>query len=335
VRKLFNDAEGYVFMSKRFFSVCLLFTMGTFLALVLGPGCKTYDSASKTVKSATQKVQSVYKDVVPWDSAGGDKLKKRVVVAPFLDQANLGEERVARVRAEFISMLKEDKELLVHDIQELAPTRAKIRSPKYGIVTDPDLAKRAEAMGMNVLVTVVLNPIEIEYRRVGFYPFRWLKKELELSMVVNATDLINGTLFLTSLESKKIKVPKELQEDKDLEEILAHKDFTEAANKILARQASALKKGLDDHPWSGKVLSVSGEKVMISAGEDVNVAVGDIFEVFERGKPIRAAGGTHIFLLGTKVGEVRVDQIMKKYSVAAPLSNVKIQAGQVIRLKRN
>lgn len=321
-------------MSKRVFSVHFLFTMPIFLALVLGAGCKTYDSASKTVKSATRKVQDVYKDVVPWESAGGDKLRKRVVVAPFLDQTNLGEARVAQIRAHFIALLEEDKSLSVHDIQALAPTRAKIRSPKYGIVTDPDLAKRAEAMGMNVLVTAVLNPIEIEYRRVGYYPFRWLIKELEISMVFNATDLISGTLFLTSLESKKIKVPKELQEDKALEEIMAHKRFTQAAEKILERQASAVRKGLHEHPWAGKVLSVSGEKVMISAGEDVGVVVGDVFEVFERGKPIRSAGGTHIFLLGRKVGEVRVAQIMEHHSEATPLIDTRFQAGQVVRLKR-
>ena len=321
-------------MIKSGSSVFSLTAMAIIMALVLCTGCKTYDSASKTVKSATQKVTSVYKDVVPWESAGGDKLRKRVVVAPFLDQANIGKERVEQVRAEFLAMLEVDKSLIVHDIQELAPTRAKIRSPKYGIVTDPDLAKRAESMGMNVLVTAVVNPIEIEYRRVGFYPFRWVKKELEVSMVVNATDLISGTLFLTSLESKKMKVPKELQEDEDLEEILAHKDFNKAADKILSRLASDVKKGLRNHPWGGKVLSVSGDKVMISAGEDVGVAVGDIFEVFERGKPIRAAGGTHIFLLGAKVGEVRIDQIKKKHSVAAPLNEAKFQAGQVIRLKR-
>ena len=320
-------------MSKRVFTVFFLFTMGIFLAL--GTGCKTYESASKTVKSATKKVQSVYKDVVPWESAGGDKLRKRVVVAPFFDQANLGKARVEELRAEFIALLKEDDALLIYDIQELAPTRVKIRSPKYGIVTDPDLAKRAEAMGMNVLVTLVLSPIEIEYRRVGFYPFRWLKKELEVSMVANATDTINGTLFLTSLESKKLKVPKELQEDKDLQEILAHKDFIKAATQILDRQASAVKKGLRDHPWAGKVLSVAGEKVMISAGGDVGVIVGDVFEVFKRGEPIRAAGGTHIFLLGPKVGEVQVSQIMEKHSAATPLGNTKFQAGQIIRLKRN
>lgn len=319
-------------MTRKCVHIFFFAAMGLFL--VLGAGCKTYDTASKTVKSATQKVQAVYKDVVPWDSAGGDKLRKRVVVAPFLDQANLGKARVEEMRAEFIALLREDKALLVHDIQELAPTRAKIRSPKYGIVTDPDLAKRAEAMGMNVLVTVVLNPIEIEYRRVGFYPFRWLKKELEISIVVNATDTINGTLFLTSLESKILKVPKELQEEKDLAEILAHEKFIKTSNKILDRQASAVKKGLDDHPWAGKVLSVAGEKVMVSAGEDVGVIVGDVFEVFERGKPIRAAGGTHIFLLGAKVGEVRIDQIMEKHSAATPLSDTKFQAGQVIRLKR-
>jgi len=326
----------FFFMRKHGLNTSILTAISTaVLVLFLATGCGTMDSASKTVKSATQKVQAAYKNVVPWESAGGDKLRKRVVVAPFLDQVGIEKEKVDQYRAEFIERLKEDKALVIHDIPEFAPTRAKIRSPQFGIVVDPDLEKRAEALGMNVLVTVVLNPIEIEYKRVGFYPFRWLKKELTISVVANAADTVNGTLFLTHLESRVVKVPKELQEDKDLPEILAHKDFSETISHLLDRQASAIKRALGDHPWAGKVLSVDGEKAMISAGNDVGVVAGDIFEVFERGEPLRSAGGTHIFLLGQKVGEVRVTEVMENYSASAPVSDTRLQAGQVIRLKRN
>lgn len=312
----------------------LFMILGAVLCLFLAAGCETVDSASTTVESVTRTVQAVYRNVVPWESAGGDKLKKRVVIAPFLDQMGLGKDQLDQYRAEFIDLLKEDKALVIHDIPEFAPTRSKIRSPHFGIVTDPDLEKRAEALGMNVLMTVVLNPIDIAYRRVGFYPFRWQKKELQVSVVVNAADPINGTLFLTHLESRTMKVPKDLQEEKDLTRILAHKDFSETLSRILDRQASAVKNDLSDHPWAGKVLSVDGDRVMISAGSDVGAAEGDIFEVFERGKPLRSASGTHIFLLGPKVGEVRVAKVMENYSAAVPLSTTKFQAGEIIRLKR-
>lgn len=312
----------------------LFMIVGAVLVLVLVAGCGTMESASKTVKSATEKVQAAYKNVVPWESAGGDKLRKRVVVAPFLDQVGLSKDKLDQYRAEFIDALKEDKALVIHDIPGFAPTRAQIRSPQFGIVIDPDLEKRAEALGMNVLITVVLNPVDIEYTRVGFYPFRWLKKQLTISVVANAADTVNGTLFLTQLESRVVKVPKELQEDKDLPDILAHKDFSQTISRLLDREASAVKRALDSHPWAGKILSADEGKLMISAGTDVGVVPGDIFEVFSRGESLRSAGGTHIFLLGQKIGEIKVTEVKEEYSAAVPLSDTKFQAGEVIRLKR-
>lgn len=322
-------------MHKKRLGESFLFMMiGALLALLLVTGCQTLESATDTVKSAGRSVEAAYKDVVPWESAGGDKLRKRVVVAPFLDQMGLGKEKDHEYRAMFINLLKKDKAIVIHDIPGFAPTMAKMRSPQFGIVTDPALEKKAGALGMNVLVTVVLNPIEVDYKRVGFYPFRWLKKELEISVVVNAADTMNETLFLTHLESTKMKVPKAFQEDKDLSEFMAHKAFLKTFSRILEREASAVKRALDDHPWSGKVLSVKGQKVMISAGKDVGAAPGDIFEVFARGEPLRAVAGTHLFVLGPKLGEVRVTEVMGDYSVAVPVGAAKFQAGQIMRLKR-
>jgi hypothetical protein len=152
--------------------------------------------------------------------------------------------------------------------------------------------------------------------------------------VVNAADTMNETLFLTHLESTKMKVHKEFREDKDLSGITAHKAFIKTFSRLLEREASAVKKALDDHPWAGKVLSVKGQKVMITAGKDVGAAPGDIFEVFGRGEPLRTVGGTHLFVRGPKLGEVRVTEVMGDYSVAVPVNAAKFQAGQIIRLKR-
>ena len=107
-----------------------------------------------------------------------------------------------------------------------------------------------------------------------------------------------------------------------------------AISELLDREAAAVKRALGDHPWAGKIMSVDGEKVMISAGNDVGVVPGDIFEVFERGEPLRSATGTHIFLLGQKIGEIKVTEVKEEYSAAAPVSTAKLQAGEIIRLKR-
>jgi hypothetical protein len=200
---------------------------------------------------------------------------------------------------------------------------------------DPDLAKRAEEMCMNVVITIVISPFEIRRKKTGIWPFRKTKTEFEVSMVVNALDVTNGTLFLTNLESKRVKA----QEEGDFL-VLEGKEpridgaaLDKALPKIVKAQTSAIAAALEDHPWSGRILSADEDGVMISAGTDIGLKAESVFEVFARGEPIRSASGKSLFLLGPKVGEVKTVQIMESYATAVPLGEARFNAGQVIRIK--
>ena len=105
--------------------------------------------------------------------------------------------------------------------------------------------------------------------------------------------------------------------------------------RCLTLEAGLLKvaDALEDHPWSGRILSADEEGVMISAGNDIGVKAESVFEVFARGEAIRSASGRSLFLLGPKVGEVKTVQIMESYAAAVPLGEARFNAGQVIRIK--
>jgi hypothetical protein len=276
----------------------------------------------------------IYSSVVPEKSG---LLKKRILVLPILDQAALGDDKIKSIESVLISTLTKDGNVVVIAAFNPGTPSDKTRLPRYGIVIDPDQAKRADQMGMNVLVTAFISPLDYSSKKSGIWPFRKVKHEAEISMVVNAFDVITGTLFLSHIESRKIRAEvdsfEEGQEGQASKPEIEEKSAEKALNQIVEAQASAVSVALRGQPWSGRILSAGSEGVTISAGKDVGLTVGTLFEVYGMGEPIRSADGTSLIPLGIKVGEVKVMEVMESEALAKPINNGLFSPGQVIRVK--
>jgi hypothetical protein len=296
--------------------------------------------------------KSFYRGVMPGKTY--TDLKKRVLFLPIMDQAALGEAKVAALTSQLITLLDEKGNFLIVSPTNPVPASAKIRSPGYGVVMDPDQAKWAEEKGMNVLMTTVISPLEVQRKKKGIWPFRKFRRELEISMVVNALDVTNDTLLLTHLESRKIKLPAldELEES-DFEfdpeyyekrmqtrhtqrfkpSEINKEEFDEAWVEIIKDQASTITDALNEYPWSGRILSVDSETVVINAGQDVGLTEGYAFEVFSKGEPIVSGTGRTFHLLGQKAGEIKVTKIMNQHAFAVATEGGSFIPGQIIRSK--
>lgn len=299
------------------------------------------------------KVKSFYSSVA--DSPGSmsratgpDKsgLRKRVLILPFLNQAGIPDKRSEEITTIFHSLLEKDPHILLEKSTEPIPSTMKMRSPRFGIVMDADAAKRAEEMAVNVLITVVINPYELRLKRTGIWPFRKVKREVEISAIVNGIDLFNGTLFLSRLEMEKMDFKMEELEDEfgyelDEEEVtkkpempkLDEKTFTRVWSRIMERQAATLRDAIRNLPWTGRILSADANSIVVSAGKRVGLSNDRVFEVFSRGEQVRTASGSPIHLLGPKVGEVKTVEVMDDFAKVKPATEADYRAGQVIRAK--
>jgi hypothetical protein len=294
--------------------------------------------------------KDLYHTVMPGDTY--TELKKRVLLLPFTDQADLGPENVEHFTSGLITLLDKKGHFLIIRPEKPVPTSTKIRSPGYGILIDPKQAEWAEKMGMNVLLTVVIPPFEVQTERKGIWPFRKFRRMLEMSMVVNALDVTNGTLLLTHLESQRIKLPdpEELEVDEfdlslDEKEIktrfsqsykpseIDQKKLNKAWSEIIKEQASAINKALGKQPWSGRILSVDSQNIVINAGQDVGLKQGTLFDVFSQGETIVSATGRTFNLLGRKVGQIKVVETMAQQASAVPSEGGPFIAGQIIQSK--
>ena len=291
--------------------------------------------------------KSVYESVSEglsnsYDSVFSDTpvLKKRVLVLPFMDQAGLGPEKVEAFTETFLSLLDNSGYYIIHRGSAVPSPQGRSRVPEFGIVIDPDAAKRAAETGMNVMITAVFSPLDAKTRKKGLWPFRKVVADVELPMIVNAYDVVNGTLLLTNLESVKLETSvEEFDElfDEDpgkLKYELDPEAVEKAWAKILERQAAAVNKKLGAQPWMGRVLSVNSEGALINAGKDVGLAEGDVFEVLGEAETIQSASGRPVALMGPRIAELKVTEVMESQALTTPLTDAQLQAGQIIRIKR-
>jgi len=297
-------------MKKQYFVLLSSFFL-SFLFFALS-GCST--------------TKSVVDKIVP----GAPDLKKRVMIAPLVDQAGFGQERTAQIAANFVELLKESPHLLLFQVPQNIRSGTDSKSPEFGIVIPPELVKRAQDLGMNALIIAVLNPLEATTRKTGIWPFRDISRIIEISMTVNIVDTASGCLYLTKLDSGEMDFLIDELPGRDENEVIDQ--IIEAKMpRILKRQSSAVIESLVKEPWTGKILAVENGMIKINGGEDVGVRPDQLFTVFARGESITCRAGRSFDILGKKLGEIKTTSIMEKHSLAVPVAEGAFLAGQTVR----
>ena len=262
----------------------------------------------------------VYNKIIP-DKGG---LKKRVLVLPLIDQAGLEEAKVKEINDLFLEALRKDDHFLIQEAS-MPPSSNKNSSPsQFDILVNPAFAKWAESKGVNVLISATLHPIDVNSEKKGFWPILFIRQNLELSMVVNALDLANGTLFMTNLENTKLKMGKQKQME-GFEVLQIESDYKED------KKDEPL-----SHVSDKKIQKALTEMVenQASAILDVGLIMGSLFEVFGEGESIESVNGRTYNLLGPKLGEIKVVRIMEDQASAVPWKGEGFKAGQTIRVKK-
>jgi hypothetical protein len=258
-------------------------------------------------------------------------LKKRVLVLPPIDRAELQSEWRAQIAANILELLGKSPHLLPYAPPKDLPLPSGATPSEFGVVNHPDLVKLAEDMNMNVLITGVLNPIEI-VEKTKTWPFRREFRTYEISMFMNVVDVTNGCLCLNKLVSKNVAFRLEKAKNANKTEII-DQALQKAIPHILKEQSSAITEKLKEAPWTGRILAVNDGAIKINAGKDVGVRPDQVFTVFAQGEPITCLSGKSFDLLGKKAGEIKATSIMEDHALAVAVSGGPFSAGQIIKLR--
>ena len=258
-------------------------------------------------------------------------LAKRVKVIPFIDETHLGGHLAGEFTAEFLSRIRKMPFIILDEKPFGLSMPENMKSPRFGIVTPKGFIRKAEERGLNILITGVLNPVDVTTKRTGIWPFRSNTRFYKISMVVNLIDVSTGTVLFTRLESKKVSGSEEDYADNEKEYMTEL--VKDRLPEILKKQVWAISDVLGGIPWIGKVLSSEGKTVTINGGRDIGIKEGYVFQVFSYGKWVTSMSGRPYPVRSQKVGKIEIVSVGEKKSVARPLSGGPFAIGQAILLE--
>ncbi len=294
-------------------------------------GLMFWITGCSTTKDLTKKVlpTSVAKKLITNEA----DLKKRVMIFPFIDQADVGPEMTKKMGNDFYDHLRKTPNLLLYNPPDGIFSTQAMESPQYGVVTSSKLVDIAENMGMNALIIGVLNPVESAVHKTGLWPFDSWKKFYTVSVAVNVISTASKTLIYTDVALQEYKMSldeaDQMDEDKYIKEITM-----EALPELIDDLGSTLDFEVSEAPWTGRILAVDGETIMINAGKEVGLEDDAVFKVFSLGKAVQSGSGRSIHLLGENIGEIKVTSVMEKHSLAEPVEGGPFEPKQFIRLKK-
>jgi len=199
-----------------------------------------------------------------------------------------------------------------------------------------DYKKLGKLLSADIIIT---GNVYTGQRMVSLY-----RKKAMSSIIVPLAFIFPPVLMLPVAEELQTTIVSELSLsikaiDVDTAKVIASEDLVESDLGNLGMVTSRLYAQLIKyHPIEAKVLRVSPREmlVIISAGKNSGVRVGDVFEVAEPGKSFTQEGVAELIQLPEeKVGEVEIISVSKDASIAKIIPHMTfrdIQEGYIARL---
>jgi curli biogenesis system outer membrane secretion channel CsgG len=89
---------------------------------------------------------------------------------------------------------------------------------------------------------------------------------------------------------------------------------------------------MEQLPWQSRVMEVDGKEITVTGGKNMNIKAGDTFDVYRRGKAlVDPETGQTLGYRETRLGPMKITEVMEKFSVGTMLDGTLPQRGDVVR----
>lgn len=89
---------------------------------------------------------------------------------------------------------------------------------------------------------------------------------------------------------------------------------------------------MDQIPWRSWVMEVEGEEIIISGGSNMNLKIGDTFQLYHRGKAlVDPETGQTLGHRETRIGALKIAEVQDKFSIGRMIEGAAPQRGDVVR----
>ena len=194
------------------------------------------------------------------------------------------------------------------------------------------LAIIGRELGLNAIVTGSLDHIGLldELRGMIWKDTHHL---IQILVSVEVFDTESGTKILDQSFSRKVEIEELDYELMQSEGRMILPDLNETLGDLLAEMGEAICWAIEDQPWNGFVVAVTGDKITLSSGSTAGLSPGDELDVFDTSRFLEGRAGQRFFVHGQKIGEVKIIEVEPDKARAVIMTNRGIKRGSSVRVK--
>jgi hypothetical protein len=108
----------------------------------------------------------------------------------------------------------------------------------------------------------------------------------------------------------------------------------QATREAVARAVALIVAGMERVPWTGQVVDVAGEAIYVNAGADAGMVPGQVLTVSSIVRELTdPVTGARLGIIEQPLGDIRIDDVQERFSVASALTPMRIARGDLLRVK--
>jgi hypothetical protein len=315
---------NFLFSNRLCYNICVFFALFAFITFV--SGCTVFTGVSRKTKHITRGFKERDED-----------MKKMIGMAPFNNRTRLSD---PNQETNFSETLIENAETLCSGVHILYSGAvgypeflADLPKQGQGEIDNLELAKEGRLFGLNAILTIALTGINSFEEEKGFWWFKDTHNFIRVQIKVEMYDTETGTKLLDEIISRDIEVELfdiELLENQERFDVFLLEDAYEYFASTIAEKVCD---ALTIQPWKGYIVSVAGNKIILSSGETSRLVLGQVLEVFDSSEIIQGTDGHRFFMPGPKTGEIRITAVYDDSAEAAISTDSVVQVGNLVKTK--
>lgn len=233
-----------------------------------------------------------------------------------------------------VKALQTDHEhLIIIRRQDLQPPLSVPRLPS-GDIDNLQLAIEGRYHGLNTMVFAAMTHIDTQNRLEGLTFFEKTHYYVRIHCVAEGYDTETGAKILDEPFMHEIEI-----EDMDIDYVEAKRwhdlpEIGDAVGDTAKELSEKLQDALARLRWTGYIIDVDDDRVVISAGEDSGLKPGDLLDVHDIGKIKEGIEGHKYQAVGLKIGEIRITGTDSDHSEARIVSGMIEKPGGAVKVSR-
>ncbi|MDD2390529.1 MAG: hypothetical protein PHP23_12465 [Desulfobacterales bacterium] len=298
----------------------VLIVLSVVIAFVFSAaGCTTVSNLKKTGKKIVQDIR--FKD---------PSLVKKIGIVRIVNRsAYQGQGIEKRLQDELVQKLKSQYAYAMYVTSEHPGSGVLLEGLPVNNTGGTDnlkLVTAGRASGFNAIVNAAITDISQNNETHGWFWFKSDRRLIRMTVSLEVYSMLTGAKLL----DESLVCETELEEAVALEEgalIRNLPELTATVSQMAFDSAERICDIISSDPWTGYVISVAGDKLVISSGKQTGLLPGDLLEVYDGSQVAEGVGAQRFFMPGKKLGQLRITRVFEDRAEAELASGDNVREG--------